>query len=83
MSQQAGLPGKISVAALAETTDRAVPVDTHAAHPVDAGSASEPFAANDVVTPLLECLPSHRPHRPGQYRPRPCLPGAAEGKRRT
>jgi hypothetical protein len=62
MSQQAGLPCKISVAALAETTDREVPVDTHAPHPVDASSASEPFAANDVVTPLLECLPSHRPH---------------------
>lgn len=62
MSQQAGLPGEISVAALAETTDREVAVDTHAPHPVDASSASEPFAANDVVTPLLKCLPSHRPH---------------------
>jgi hypothetical protein len=60
--QQVGLPREINVAALAETTDREVPVDTHAPHPVDASSASERFAANDVVTPLLECHPSHRPH---------------------
>src|SRR5207249_4247941 len=58
--QQVGLPREISVAALAETTDREVPVDAHAPHLVDASSASERFAANDVVTPLLECLPSHR-----------------------
>jgi hypothetical protein len=56
MSQQVGLPYKISVAALAETTDREMPVDTYAPQPVDASSASEPFAANDVVTPLLEYL---------------------------
>jgi hypothetical protein len=30
--------------------------------PVDASTASKLLAANDVVTPLLECLPSHRPH---------------------
>src|ERR1017187_5157130 len=62
MSQQAGVPCKISVAAPAGAADREVPVDTHAPHPVDASSASEPFAANGVVTPLLECLPPHRPH---------------------
>src|SRR5215469_3661518 len=60
--QQVGLPCEISVAALTETTDRAVPIDAHAPHPVDANSASQLLAANDVVTPLLECLPSHRPH---------------------
>jgi hypothetical protein len=60
VSQQAGLPREISGTALAETTDRAVPADAHAPHLVDANSASERFAANDVVTPLLECLPSHR-----------------------
>jgi len=62
VSQQAGLPREISVAALAETTDRWVPVDAHAPDLVDADSASERFDANDVVTPLPECLPSHRPH---------------------
>ena len=60
--QQVSLPCEISVAALAETTDREVPVDAHAAHLVDASSASQRLAANDVVAPLLECLPSHRPH---------------------
>src|SRR5215469_15183919 len=62
VAQQSGLPGEISVAALAETTDCEVPVDAHAPHPVDASSASQRFAANDVVTPLLKCLPSHRPY---------------------
>jgi hypothetical protein len=65
VSQQVGLPREISVAALAETTDREVPVDAHAPHLVDANSASERFDANDVVTPLLECLTSHRPHLHG------------------
>jgi hypothetical protein len=58
VSQQAGLPRKISVAALAETTDREVPADAHAPHLIDANSASERLDANDVVTPLLERLPS-------------------------
>ena len=53
VSQQAGLPGEVSVAALAETSDREAPVDTHAPHAVDASSARERFDANDVVTPLL------------------------------
>jgi hypothetical protein len=66
VSQQVGLPGEISVAAPAETTDRAVPVDAHAPHLVDADAASERFAANDVVTPLPECLPSHQPHLRGR-----------------
>ncbi len=39
--------------------------NAHAPHLVDANPASERFAANDVVTPLLECLPSHRPHLRG------------------
>jgi len=65
VSQQVGLPGEISIAALAETTDRDVPVNAHAPQLVDASSASERFAANGAVTPLLECLPSHRPHLRG------------------
>ena len=65
VSQQVGLPREISVAALAETTDRKLPVDAHAPHLVDANSAGERFAANNVVTPLLERLPSHRLHLRG------------------
>ena len=60
--QQAGLPREISVAALAETTDPEVPADAHAPHLADASAASERLDANDVVTPLPECLPSHRGH---------------------
>jgi hypothetical protein len=58
VSQQLGLPREVGVAALAEPTDSALPVDAHAPHLVDANSASERFEASDV-TPLVECLPSH------------------------
>jgi len=61
LPQQVGLPREIRFAASTETTDREVPVDAHAPHLVDASSASERFDANEVVTPLLERLPSHRP----------------------
>jgi hypothetical protein len=60
VSQQVGLPREIGVAATAETTDRKLPVDAHALHLIDSNSASERFDSSDVVTPLLECLPSHR-----------------------
>jgi hypothetical protein len=59
MSQQLGLPREVGVAALAEPTDGEAPVDAHAPHLVDANSASELFDASDVVTPLIEYLPSH------------------------
>ena len=59
--EELGLPREISVAPGTETTDREVPVDAHAPHVVG-HSASERFDASDVVTPLLECLPSHWPH---------------------
>ena len=64
MPQQIGLPREISVAAGAETTDRELPVDAHAPHLVG-DSASERFYPSDVVTPLLECLPSHGHILPG------------------
>src|SRR5215831_2134031 len=56
--EECGLPREISVAPGTETTDRKVPVDAYAPHVVG-DSASERCDANDVVTPLLECLPSH------------------------
>src|SRR5207248_11583296 len=59
--EELGFPREISVAPRAETTDRMVPVDAHAPHVVG-DSASERFDASDVVTPLLERLPSHSPH---------------------
>src|SRR5207249_11879231 len=62
--EELGFPREISVAPRAETTDRMVPVDAHAPHVVG-DSASERFDASDVITPLLECLPSHWPHLRG------------------
>jgi hypothetical protein len=59
VSQELGLPGEVGVAAVAEPTDGELPVDPHAPHLVDANSASERFDTGDVVTPLIECLPSH------------------------
>jgi len=59
VSQQLGLPREVGVAAVAEPTDGELPVDPHAPHLVDANSASERFDTGDVVTPLIECLPSH------------------------
>src|SRR5262249_15352308 len=59
--EEPGLPREINVAPGAETTDREAPVDAHAPHVVG-DSASEPFDASDVFTPLPECLPSHGPH---------------------
>jgi hypothetical protein len=59
VSQQVGLPQEVGVAAPAEPSDRELPVDAHAPHLVDANSASERFDTGDVVTPLIECLPSH------------------------
>jgi hypothetical protein len=53
------LPREIGVAPATETTNRESPVDAHAPHVVG-DSAGERFDANDVVTPLLECIPSHR-----------------------
>ena len=38
--------------------DREAPVDAHAPHVVG-DSTRERFDASDVVTPLLECFPSH------------------------
>jgi hypothetical protein len=55
--EELGLPREIGVASGAKATDREVPVDAHAPHVVG-DSTSEPFDASDVVTPLLECLPS-------------------------
>jgi hypothetical protein len=66
VSQQVGLPPQIGVAALAEPTDGEVPVDAHAPHLVDADSASERFDTGDVVTPLIEGLPSHGLHLRGR-----------------
>jgi hypothetical protein len=58
VSQQLGLPREVGVAALAEPTDGEVPVDAHAPDRVrDTGMA--PFDASDVVTPLIERLPTH------------------------
>jgi hypothetical protein len=65
VSEELGLPRQIGVAAPAEATDREVPVDAHAPHLVDADPAGERFDASDVVTPLPERLPSHRPHHRG------------------
>ena len=59
--EELGLPCEISVAPETATTDRAVPVDAHDPHVVG-HSASERFDERDVVTPLLECRPSHWPH---------------------
>ena len=59
VSQQVGLPREVGVAALAEPSDGEAPVDAHAPHLVDADSAGERFDTGDVVTPLIECLPSH------------------------
>jgi hypothetical protein len=56
--EELGLPREISVAPGTETTDREAPVDAHAPHVVG-DSASERLDASDVVTPLLERLPSH------------------------
>src|SRR5262249_49308297 len=56
-----GLPREISVAPGTETTDREVPVDTHAPY-VIGDSASERFDASDVFTPTPECLPAHWPY---------------------
>jgi hypothetical protein len=55
--EELGLPCEISVASGAKATDSEAPVDAHAPHLVG-DSASEGFEASDVVTPLLECLPS-------------------------
>src|SRR5437762_2356127 len=44
-----------------KTTDREVPVGTHAPH-VIGDSACERFDASDVSTPAPERLPSHWPH---------------------
>ena len=38
--------------------DGELPVDAHAPHLVT-DTGLEPFDASDVVTPLIECLPSH------------------------
>ena len=59
--EELGLPREISVAPGTQTTDREVPVDAHAPHVVGA-AASERLDASDVVTPLLECIPSLRQH---------------------
>jgi hypothetical protein len=61
--EELGLPGEISVAPGAETTDREVSVDAQAPHVVG-DSTSERFDASDV-TPLPECLPPHWPHLTG------------------
>ena len=67
--EQPGLPRKISVAAGTQTTDRKMPVDTHAPHVVG-DAASERFDASNVVTPLLEYLLSHG-HIIAEFRPLP------------
>jgi hypothetical protein len=64
VSQQLGFPREVDLAALAEPTDGELPVDAHAPHFVDA-SASERIDPSDVVTPLIECLPSHTRHLRG------------------
>jgi hypothetical protein len=58
VSQQLGLPRQIRAAALAEPSDGKLAVDAHAPHIVHA-TGLEPFDASDIVTPLIECLPSH------------------------
>ena len=63
--EERGLPRQIYVASPAKTSHRELPVDAHAPDLVDANSASERFDTSDVVTPLLECLPSHQPHLRG------------------
>jgi hypothetical protein len=57
-NEEPGLPREISVAPDTATSDRELPVDAHAPHVVG-HAASERFNAGDVITPLLECLPSH------------------------
>src|SRR5205807_10249755 len=59
--EELGLPREIRLTPGTETTDREVPVDTHAPH-VIGDSASERFDASDVLTPPPECLPPHWPH---------------------
>jgi hypothetical protein len=59
--EELGLPGEIGVASGPKATDSEAPVESHIPHVVG-DSASEGFDASDVVTPLLECLPS-RCHR--------------------
>jgi hypothetical protein len=62
--EEFGLPREIGVAPGTVTTDSEVPVDAYAPHVV--GDASgERFDYSDVVTPLPECLPSHKPHPRG------------------
>jgi hypothetical protein len=56
--EELSLPREISVAPGAETTDREAPVDAHSPH-VIGHSTSERLDASDIVTPLLERLPSH------------------------
>jgi hypothetical protein len=56
--EERGLPGQISIAPGPATSDRNLPVDTHAPHIVG-HAASEPFNARHVVTPLRKRLPSH------------------------
>ena len=65
VSEERGLPRQINVASPAKTSHRELPVGAHAPDLVDADSASERFDASDVVTPPLECLPSHHPHLRG------------------
>jgi hypothetical protein len=56
--EELGLPGEISVAPGAEAANRKLPVESHAPDVVG-DSTSERFDTSDVVSPLLECLPSH------------------------
>ena len=60
MLEELGLPREIRIAPGTKTTDREEPVDAHAPHVVG-DAASERFDANDIVPPLLQCLPSHSP----------------------
>src|SRR5512132_3838320 len=61
--EELGLPREIAVAPDTETGDSEVPVDAHSPYVV-CNSATERLNASDVITPLLECLPSHWPRHP-------------------
>jgi len=62
--EEFGLPREIRVAAGAEPSDRDLTTDAYAPHVVG-DPASEPFDASDILTPLVECLPSHLADRCG------------------
>ena len=61
VSQQLGFPAQVGFTSSPEPSNSQLPVDAHAPHFVDA-PASERLDPSDIVTPLIERVPSHSHH---------------------